>query len=63
MFVAAAVDVAGTPLLALPVELRSMRNVLILSQGEFDRLVAFVRDEARLQVFPMAPKQPLEALL
>jgi hypothetical protein len=41
--------------------LRSPRSVLILSEGEFDRLVAFVREEARLQVYPMAPKSRPES--
>jgi hypothetical protein len=39
--------------------LRTARSLIILSEAEFDRAVAFVRDEpvkARLQRFPMAPK-------
>jgi hypothetical protein len=41
--------------------LRSARSWIALNEDELDRVVAFARNEARLQCFPVAPKSPLSA--
>lgn len=41
--------------------LRGLKSILLLSQAELDRLVAFIRDEplkARLQRYVIAPRPP-----
>jgi hypothetical protein len=43
------------------VVLRAARSWIALNEAELDRVVAFARNEARLQCFPAAPKSRPES--